>query len=50
LAEKIKDVFVGGKLNIVSEKLKKLLVQKANEWQRFAEELIVFLQKEKEKK
>lgn len=50
LAEKIKDVFVGGKLNIVSEKLKKLLVQKANEWQRFAEELLVFLQKEKEKK
>ena len=50
LAEKIKDVFVGGKLNIVSEKLKNLLVQKANEWQSFAEELLVFLRKEKEKK
>ncbi|MDA7762889.1 hypothetical protein N8927_06830, partial [Crocinitomicaceae bacterium] len=50
LAEKIKDVFVGGKLNIVSEKLKNLLVQKANEWQSFAEELLVFLQKEKDKK
>lgn len=50
LAEKIKDVFVGGKLNIVSEKLKNLLVQKANEWQNFANELCDFLEMEKNKK
>ncbi len=50
LAKKIKDVFAGGKLNIVSEKLKTLLVQKANEWQNFADELYDFLKKEKKKK
>ena len=50
LAEKIKDIFVGGKLNIVTEKLKTLLVQKANEWQKFTQELYDFLEKEKKKK
>jgi len=50
LAEKINNVFVGGKLNIVTEKLKTLLIQKANEWQNFANELYDFLEMEKNKK
>lgn len=50
LAFKIQDIFSGGKLEIVRDKLKSLLGQKADEWEKFAVDIYEFIQKEKAKK
>lgn len=50
LALKIQDTFSGGKLEIVRDKLKSLIGQKGDEWEKFATDLYEFIQMEKAKK
>jgi glycosyltransferase involved in cell wall biosynthesis len=50
LAGKIQDIFSGGKLDIVREKLKATLSNRGDEWKGFADQFYDFIQNEKLKK
>ena len=49
LAQKIRDIFSGGKIDIVRNRLNSIQTQKENEWEKFTEDLLEFIKTEKEK-
>ena len=49
LAQKIQDIFSGGKIDIVRNRLNSIQTQKENEWEKFTEDLLEFIKTEKEK-
>ena len=49
LAQKIQDIFSGGKIDIVGDRLNSIQTQKENEWEKFTEDLLEFIKTEKEK-
>ena len=49
LAQKIQDIFSGGKIDIVRDRLTSIQSQKENEWEKFTEDLLEFIKTEKEK-
>jgi len=50
LSEKIQDIFSGGKLDIVREKLRSVLSNRSDEWKDFANQFYEFILDEKAKK
>ena len=50
LAEKIQNIFSGGKLDIVRDKLRSVLSNKGDEWKYFADQFYDFIHNEKSKK
>ena len=50
LADKLKDIFSGGKIDIVREEMESALENKRDEWNDFAKDFYDFIQKEKAKK
>ena len=50
LAQKIQEIFSGGKLDIVREELRSLQSNKQDEWKDFAEQFYDFIETEKTKK
>ena len=49
LAQKIQNIFSGGKIDIVRDRLNSIKTQKQNEWEKFTEDLLEFIKTEKEK-